>query len=192
MYLIGGLTLPLRPAQQAADARQQDGELGRLGQIVVGAGGKSLQHVFGTPARRQHQDRHELLGGAQLGHDRESVLARQHHVEHDQIEWAVVATEQALERGFAVIHDFGGEALRLEVEAQALGQVLLVLDDEHALRGRAHASVAFGSSSVKVLPCPCPWLSANARPPCFLATDRTMNRPRPLPLARIATLAGMR
>ena len=103
-----------------------------------------------------------------------------------------MTAEQPLERGFAVIDDFGGIALGLEVEAQALGKVLLVFDDEHALRGPAHASVAFGSSSVKVLPCPCPSLSANARPPCFLATDRTMNRPSPLPLARIATLAGMR
>ena len=44
---------------------------------------------------------------------------------------------------------------------------------------------ALGSSSVNVLPWPGPSLSANARPPCFLATERTMNSPRPLPFARI-------
>ena len=178
--------------QQSTDAGQQDRELGRLGQVVVGAGGKPVQHVFGTPARREHQDRNELLGGAQLGHDREAVLAGQHHVEHDQVEPAVLAAQQALERRLARVDDFDGEAFSLEVEAQPLGQVLLVLDDEHALGRRGHASVALGRSSVNVLPWPWPSLSANARPPCFLATDRTMNRPRPLPFARIATLAGMR
>ena len=186
------LTLPLRSAQQPTDARQQNRELGRLGQVVVGAGGKPVEHVFGTPARREHEDRNELLGGAQLGHHREAVLARQHDVEHDQVERRSLTAEQALERRFAGVDDLDGEAFRLEVEAQPLGQVLLVLDDEHALRRRGHASVALGRSSVNVLPWPWPPLSANARPPCFLATDRTMKRPRPLPFARIATLAGMR
>ena len=186
------LTLPLRSAQQPSDPRQQNRQLGRLRQVVVGAGGKPVEDVFGTPARREHEHRHELLGGAQLGHDREAVLARQHDVEHDEVELAVVTAEQPLESGLAGVDDLDGKAFRFEVEPQPLGQVQFVLDDEHALRRRAHAAVALGRRSVNVLPRPGPLLSANARPPCFLATDRTMKRPSPLPFARIATLAGMR
>ena len=57
--------------------------------------------------------------------------------------------------------------------------------------GAAHAEAgAAGSSSVNVLPCPCPALWAKAVPPCLRATERTMKSPRPLPLARTATLGG--
>src|SRR5262249_33294021 len=98
------------------------------------------------------------------------------------------------QRGFAGVDHVSVVALGLEVEPQPLGQVLLVFDDEDALGHRApHADAgALGSSSVNVLPRPCPALSANARPPCLRATERTMKRPRPLPFVRTATLAGMR
>src|SRR2546429_5484547 len=66
----------------------------------------------------------------------------------------------------------------LQVEAQAVRQVRLVLHDQHP----AHATVTFrGNSRVTVVPFPAPSLSANTRPPCLRAIDRTMNNPRPVP-----------
>ena len=98
--------------------------------------------------------------------DGEAVLARQHHVEHHEIEAAVRGVGQPLERRLAGLDDLDAVALGLEIEAQPLGQVLLVFDDQHALRSSCLAA-ARGSSSVKVLPCPAPSLSAKARPPCL-------------------------
>ena len=133
-----------------------------------------------------------MVALAQLADDREAVLARQHDVEHDQVE-VLCRIEQARERAIPVVQHLGVEALRFQVEAQPLRQVLLVFDNQdalgHALGHQADAGAA-GSCSVKVLPCPCPALSAKALPPCFLATERTMNSPRPLPFVRTATLAG--
>ena len=57
----------------------------------------------------------------------------------------------------------------VEVEAEAVRDVLFVLDDQDA----AHRARR-GSSRVKVAPCPSPSLSANTRPPCARAIERTM------------------
>ena len=100
--------------------------------------------------------------------------------------------EEPLEGSFAGVDDLGRVTLGFEIEAEAFRQVLFVFNDQHALRGTGHARDTFGSQSVNVLPRPGPSLSANALPPCLLATDLTMKRPRPLPFARIATLAGTR
>ena len=156
------LVRPGAAAEQPADPRQQDRELGRLGQVVVGAGGEAVQHVLGTAAGGQHQDRHEDVALAQLADDGEPVLAGQHDVEHDQVE-VRRRIEKALEGAIAVVEHLGIEAFGLEVEAQPFGQVVLVFDDQDALRhaDRAQADAgAEGSCSVKVLPCPWPALCA--------------------------------
>ena len=72
---------------------------------------------------------------AQLGDHREAVLARQHHVEHDEIERLSRRSEQPLQRRLAGVDDFDAVALGLEVEAQPFGEMLLVLDDQDAVRG---------------------------------------------------------
>ena len=87
----------------------------------------------------------------------------------------------------AEVVDTGEKALARLIDEQARFD-LVVLDDQDAA---AHAC-AIGRSSVNVLPQPWPALSANARPPCFFATDRTMNNPSPVPFVRTATLAGIR
>jgi hypothetical protein len=56
-----------------------------LGQIVVGARFEPLDAVVGFAFRRQQQDRC-LAGFAQRPGQADPVLARHHHVEHDQIE----------------------------------------------------------------------------------------------------------
>ena len=190
LYLIGGTPQPRRAAQQTADARQQDGQLRRLRQVIVGAGREAIEDIFGTAAGRKDQHRHELPGLTQLRNDGEAVLARQHDIQHHEIEAAVGGVGQLLERRLAGLDDLDPVSLGLEVEAQPLGQMLLVLDDQDPRR--THARAARGNSSVKVLPRPAPWLSANARPPCLRATVRTMNRPRPLPFARTDTPLGTR
>ena len=103
------------------------------------------------------------MRGAQLGDDREAVVARQHDVEHDEIEPRSARAEQSLERAFAGLDDLGVVPFGFEVEPQPFGEVQLVFDDEDALHVRLPAPSA--AASVSVLPCPAPALSANARPP---------------------------
>src|SRR5262245_54783269 len=50
--------VPETTAQQAVDARDQDGKLERLRKVVVGASFKPAKHVLGTAARSEHQNRH--------------------------------------------------------------------------------------------------------------------------------------
>ena len=126
--------------------------------------------------------------GAQLLDDGEAVLAGQHHVEHDGVV-ARAIRQQAIERLLAVAVDVHLVAFGFEVEAQAVGEVRLVFDDQDAahpspfdsrpLAARAAArsgqAPSFcGSSSVNVEPLFSPVLSANTRPPWRLAIERTM------------------
>ena len=180
---------PGAPAKQAGDARQQDGEVERLGQIVVGPRLEAAQHVVGVRAGGQQHHRHELARGAQPPHHLEAVEAGQHDVQQDDVEptRAGPGRDEALQGHLAVLLHLGGEAFRLEVQLEAPGEVLLVFDDEDA------AHVAFsGSSRVKVLPRPAPRLSANARPPCRRATARTIDSPSPVPRTRARRAAGSR
>ncbi len=122
------------------------------------------------------------------GGDLEAVNARQHHVEHDGVE-ALPPAEEHVERRLAVGHRLDAVALGFEVEAQAVGEVLLVLDYQHR---RAHLWSPLGRRIVNVLPRPGPSLSAKTCPPCFFTTERTMKRPRPVPLTRAMTRPGAR
>ena len=49
---VGRLALPLRTAQQPADARDENGQLERLRQVVVRAGLEPVQHVLGRGRAR--------------------------------------------------------------------------------------------------------------------------------------------
>ncbi len=172
------LRQPLAAAQQSTQAREQDLQLERLRQVIVGAGFESLQHVFGPAARGQHQHRHVVALGAQLLDDGEAVLAGQHHVEHDGVVARSIA-EQAIERLLAVAVDLDLVAFGFEVEAQPVGEVRLVFDDQDRTRpARSELpslrTARLGSSSVNVAPLFSPVLSANTRPPWRLAIDRTM------------------
>ena len=121
-----------------------------------------------------------MAGGAQLGGRLEAVLARQHHVEDHDVHRQLVVEEQR-QRVLAVVGDGHFVAFGLEVEAQAVGEMRLVVHDEDAAHAdlgcnaTASASPAKrGSSTVNVAPCPSPSLCANTRPPCARAMDRTM------------------
>ena len=75
-----------------------------------------------------------------------------------------VRSDQTVEGGLARFDDVGPVPLGFEIEAEALGQMVLVFDDEDALSGRRHACVALGSSSVNVLPRPVPSLEGEGLP----------------------------
>src|SRR5580698_1645773 len=155
---------------------EKNRQLKWLRQIVVCAGGKSLQHIFRAAARGQNQHRNVIVSLAQRCDDRETVFAGQHDDEHDCVE-IFFFCNQALERGFAIAGNFHGVAFRFEVEAQSLGQVRFIFHDQHA----AHATF-LGNSSEMVEPRPSPSLAAYTFPPCARATVRTMKRPSPVPL----------
>ncbi len=91
----------------------------------------------------------------QLGDHREAVLARQHHIQHHQVEAALPVRQQP-ERALTAVDDFHVVALGFEIEAQPRGQVLLVFYNQYP----AHCGGAMGSCRVNVLPRPAPGLSA--------------------------------
>ena len=120
---------PFAAPQQSAQPRQQDVQLERLRQVVVGAGLESVQDVFRAAARRQHQHRHVVAFGAQLLDDREAVLAGQHDVEHHGVVPRAIR-EQPIERLLAVAVDIDLVPFGFEVEAKAVGEMRLVFDDQ--------------------------------------------------------------
>ena len=168
------------------DPRDEDVEIERLRQVVVRARGKPPQHVLWRAARGEHQHRDELAALPQLGCHGKAIDPRQHHVEHDRFDRRLLG--QPDERGLARLDDLGEMAFGLEIEPQSVREVPFVFNDQDP----AHTSGAIGSESVNVLPCPGPPLSATTRPPCLRATERTMYRPSPVPLTRVAAMPGMR
>ena len=182
----GFLLVPAAPPQQTVDARQENGQVERLGKIVVGPCFESTQNVSRAPARGQHQNRNELADGSKLRGDRKSVLAGQHDVEDDGVERLPVDQQHA-ERAFAVGHNRRLVSLRFEVEPQAVGNVLLVFDDQDPAHDTTRlerkryggfaasaADASRGSSTVNVEPRPSPSLCTKTRPPCARAIDLTM------------------
>src|ERR1035438_4010894 len=176
---------PLAAAQESANARDQDGQFEGLRQVVVGARFETQEDVLGMTARGQHQGRNKLPRPPQFAHHGEPILAGQHDVQHHHVEARSVG-QQLFERRLPGLHHFHLIALGLQIKTQALGQVQFVFHYEDS------AHLAIGSWSAKVLPCPGPSLSAQTRPPCRLATERTMYSPRPVPLMRDASGPGTR
>src|SRR6185369_10921099 len=52
------------------------------------ANSEALEHILGMTPRREHQGRNELAALAQFAHHFETVLARQHDVQDQEIESA--------------------------------------------------------------------------------------------------------
>ena len=115
----------------------------------------------------------------------EAVLAWQHDIQDHHIDrWRSPLNSSSAASPESTTCDlitFG-----FQIEAQAFGQVLLILHDQNA------SHLATGNCSTNVLPRPGPSLSAQARPPCRRATERTMYRPKPVPFTRVASGPGTR
>ena len=92
--------------------------------------------------------------------------------------------QEQLQRRLAGAHHLHRVAFRLEIEPQSLGQVLLVFHHQYSRH------FAIGNSTTNVLPRPGPSLSAQARPPWRLATERTMYSPSPVPFTADAMGPG--
>src|SRR6202522_3315319 len=88
---------PNAAPQQTLQTRNQNRQLKWLGQIIIRTRSKSLEHILGPPARREHQNRHVILLLAQQRRDIKSTLSRQHHVEHNHVE-AFFFLDQTIER----------------------------------------------------------------------------------------------
>jgi hypothetical protein len=98
-----------------------------------------VHDVGGQALGRQHQDRHEVAGLARAISDGEAVDSREHDVEDHEVVARRYAGSEVRERLRAVTHYVDLVALDLEVELHALGEVLLVLDDEQPSHGRGKA-----------------------------------------------------
>ena len=131
----GGLLRPFLAPQQTFDSRQQDRQVERLRQVIVGARFKSLQHVFGPASRRQHQYRNIILRLPQLPRHRKPIFSRQHHVQHQRIIEFIVF-QQPVQRFLSPVGDLHGVALRLQVKPKPLRQVRLIFHDQNPAHTR--------------------------------------------------------
>ena len=127
LSLGGGLLEPILATEQTLDAGQEDRQVERLGQVVVGTELEPPKHIVGLTSCREHHHRHEAPGCTELLHDPEAVEARKHDVEQHEVD-AVGPRRQSLERGLTGLLDIDSVALGFEIELQAAGEVLLVLD----------------------------------------------------------------
>ena len=123
---LGGL--PGGAAEEGLDADEEDGEVEGLGEVVVGAGFEAVEDVLGAGAGGEHEDGGVALGVAQGAGDGEAVGAGEHAVEDDGGD-LFGRGEEVGEGGVAVGLVVGAVALGVEVEEQALGEVLFVFDD---------------------------------------------------------------
>ena len=116
------------PAHQRADPRQQLLALERLDEVVVGAAVESLDAVVGLGARGEDQDRDVALG-AQPAADLDAVEPRQAEVEDDEVGDELLGRRErllAVGRGAHLV------ALLAQGAAQHVGDLVVVLDDQHA------------------------------------------------------------
>ena len=87
---------PRHAAEKTVETRQQDGKIERLGQIIVGAGAESVEHVFGTAARGEHQDGNEILLRPQLRGDGKAISSGKHDVQDDGIDGSAAIISSAV------------------------------------------------------------------------------------------------
>ena len=117
------------PAQQRAHAREQLLALERLDQVVVGADVEPLDARIQRVARGEHEDRRVVLVAPQLAGDLDAVHAGQTEVEHDQVGEEGLGVVERLD---AVVGELDVVALHPQRALQHLGDLLVVLDHEHA------------------------------------------------------------
>jgi hypothetical protein len=121
--------LPGGAAEERLDADEEDVEVEGLGEVVVGSGFEAFEDVFGARSGREHEDRGVVLGFAEGSGDGEAVLAGEHAVEDDGGD-GVLGVEEIVEGGVAVGFVVGAVAFGLQIEEEALGEVLFVFDDD--------------------------------------------------------------
>ena len=111
------------------DARHELARAEGLGDVVVGAELEAEHAIHLGRLRGQHDDRKTLrrLGHPEPAADLEAVGAGQHEVEHEE---GRALLGDLREGGLAGLRFAHGVTVLLQVEADELPDVLLVLDDE--------------------------------------------------------------
>ncbi len=99
-----------RAPQNGLDARRQFARVEGLGKIIVGPELEANDTIHVFAARRQHQHR-DAAGKAQPLENFETVQARQHDIQHDQL---VTALLRGLQRRVPLMDALHGEALALQ------------------------------------------------------------------------------
>ncbi len=115
------------PAQHGMDARHQFARVERFGQVIVGTHFQADDAVDVVALGGQHDDRDRVLRPAQAPAHRQTVFARHHQVEHDQVE--ALAREQFVHGG-GVLGDVNAEALLGQVAVEQVAQPQVVIDHE--------------------------------------------------------------
>jgi hypothetical protein len=99
----------------------------RLGDVIVRADFQAAHFVFLGALGGQHEDGQVRPGFAKPVTDFDAVEFREHHVEHDEIEFGIQA---ALRGGEAVGHHVDGMARAFEQVRQPVPQQRIIFDDE--------------------------------------------------------------
>src|SRR5207244_8077650 len=170
--------------------RQTPQHADRLGRVSL-ASEAEPSDLAGRRARsRESEDRHAATLVAQRAKHAVPVHAGEHQVENDEIGPAASRAREALR---PVLHDIDVVAFYLEVVAQPVGEVGIVLDDEDPLHAVTPASARSCSPSGASSACGMSGRSitkratrpgasyAQTRPSCRATSSRTTERPMPVP-----------
>ena len=165
--------------------------LAGFAEVLVEAGLARLGAVgrLREARERDEEDAAQLGIGAEGARHRVPVHARHAHVAQDEVRLEGARQGEAL---VAVVGHGHLVRVDLERELEAVGDVAIVVDDEHAAaaglarrrgagRGVASARPSSGSRTTKVAPRPCPSLRASMSPPCSSTSPRASASPRPSP-----------
>ena len=110
--------------QYGPDARRQFARVERLGQVVVGAQLQTHDAVHIVAARRQHHHRHVALA-AQPAQDFEAIDARQHDIQHHQVDARFPRLFQSLLAFVFAVHR---EPFALQELTQQRAELRVVVD----------------------------------------------------------------
>ena len=114
--------------QHGANTRQQFTRVKRLWNVVISANLKADNTVNFFTLRRHHDDRHRVALAAQTATNREPVFARQHQVQHHQVEGF---TRQQTIHLFRVRDATNLEALLGQITFQQRTQAHVVIYDQN-------------------------------------------------------------
>lgn len=126
----GGETL----LEVALDAREGDGEIDGLGDVVIGAGVQAGDDLLAVGQGGDHDDGEfrGVVGGAEEAQEVQTGHAGHHLVEEDEV---VFGALDGLEGFRAVGSDIDGVAGALQAAGEHVAVGLFVVDDEKARRG---------------------------------------------------------
>ena len=127
-------------AKHRVDARQQFARVEGLGEIVVGADFQADDAVNVLALGGQHDDGRTVIGGPQTAANRQTVFARHHQIEHDQVNR--VAQHDSVQR-LAVFGQYDLEAFLGQVTTQQVTNAGVVIKDEN-LVGAGGLSLGHG------------------------------------------------